>query len=129
MAVPNLLRTDRVSVIEDPGLVPFDWTVMELDYWGREVSQPWYPGWDTRCRSWHKSLRCQGELDHAGAHWADVGRSPAVLRWGMVGYGCADPECIRAPGHDMPHRDGKGISWVPVDPDFFMWDPELGRII
>ena len=44
-----------------------------------------------------------------------------MLRWGMVGYGCPDPECIRAPGHDMPHRNGKGVSWVPIESDWIDW--------
>jgi hypothetical protein len=72
-----------------------------------------------RCDSVDGSNRCMGEPDHAGPHWADVGRSPAVLRWGMRGYGCADTLCNRKPGHELPHRDGRGVSWwfVPKDAD------------
>lgn len=77
---------------------------------------------DPRCVSEQGSYRCQGSRNHRSAHWADVGRSPAVLKWGMVGYGCSDPTCIRRPGHEMPHRDGKGVSWVPEGDEEY--DPE-----
>ena len=74
-----------------------------------------------RCESVDGVYRCQGDAGHAGAHWADVGRSPAVLRWGMRGYGCFDPECVRAPGHPTPHRNGRGRSWWPIERDSIDW--------
>ena len=43
--------------------------------------------------------------------------SPKVLRWGVVTFGCADPECTREPGHELPHRDGMGKSWAPIQID------------
>lgn len=66
-----------------------------------------------RCESTHGQYRCVGDPDHPGPHWAPLERSRA-LRWGMVGIGCFDPECNREPGHEMPHRDGHGRSWVPL---------------
>jgi hypothetical protein len=92
------------------------------------------PMWPTtalpkRCESIDGSLRCQGDDDHRGPHWADVGRGNAVLRWGMRGYGCFDSECIRAPGHAEPHRNGLGMSWVPIDPDYMLWTPDEGRVL
>lgn len=70
-----------------------------------------------RCASIHGALRCCDLEGHGGAHWADVGASPAVLRWGMSGYGCADNRCNRKPGHEGSHRDGRGTSWWPIDAD------------
>lgn len=77
-------------------------------------------GRDLRCNAEFGTLRCQGEIDHPGDHWADNGtRTNAVLRWGVHSfYGCPDPSCVRKPGHPMPHRDGRGHSWEPyVEPD------------
>jgi hypothetical protein len=74
------------------------------------------PTTQKRCPEKHNVLQCQGSEGHRGRHWADTGRSPAVLRWGVeVGYGCADTECVREPGHELPHRNGKGLSWWPED--------------
>lgn len=81
----------------------------------------WITGERERCESVDGVMRCQGLDGHFGPHWADVGKSPAVLRWGMRGYGCSDIDCIRAPGHSLPHRNGRGTSWWPIDPDWIDW--------
>lgn len=75
-----------------------------------------------RCESTQGALRCCGEVNHLGDHWADTGRAPAVFRWGMTGYGCSDTTCIRVPGHELPHRDGKGCSWRPCGIDEYNED-------
>lgn len=75
------------------------------------------PKQDGRCESVLRHWRCQRPDGHEGVHQADVGRSPAVLRWGMGVWGCDDPDCIREPGHERPHRDGTGMAWWPAKSD------------
>jgi hypothetical protein len=77
-----------------------------------------------RCPSEHGQWRCVWELGHGGAHTAPQEGNRAV-RWGMVGIGCCDPLCNRRPDHAGPHRDGHGLSWVPIDDvdydEFLAW--------
>lgn len=67
-----------------------------------------------RCTSTHGSFRCVGSEDHAGPHWAPT-TGDRAFRWGMSGWGCFDPMCVKSPGHERPHNDGKGCSWWPMD--------------
>lgn len=68
-----------------------------------------------RCDSQQGGYTCCDVKEHWGHHWADLGLRS--LRWGVVMTGCADPQCIREVGHDLPHRNGRGMSWgSPLEP-------------
>jgi len=69
-----------------------------------------------RCSSIHGQYRCQSEVEeHELPHWAQLVDEAAAIRWGVVEIGCYDPQCKEKPGHQLPHRDGRGCSWVPAD--------------
>lgn len=67
-----------------------------------------------RCESRDNSFRCVGEEGHHGCHWAPLVGDKA-FRWGMRGWGCFDPICVKRPGHPMPHNDGRGTTWWPPE--------------
>lgn len=69
-----------------------------------------------RCDSVRGSLRCVGTTGHASPHWAPT-TGHRAMRWGMSGEGCFDPDCVKTPGHQAPHNDGKGRSWWPMTDD------------
>lgn len=76
-------------------------------------------GRDWRCPEERGAWRCQGENGHPGDHWIENGHQRgAVLRWSVVSfYGCPDTSCILDPGHALPHKDGRGRAWAPVEVD------------
>ena len=70
----------------------------------------------SRCASRHGVYRCVRAEEHGGAHVAPLSGNRA-MRWGMHGIGCCDPDCVRKPDHPSPHRNGRGVSWWPIDAD------------
>ena len=69
---------------------------------------------DNRCESRSLVYRCVREYAHEGIHYAPLEGNRA-WRWGMSGWGCCDPKCICEPNHELPHRDGRGTSWWPIE--------------
>lgn len=68
----------------------------------------------TRCDSTDGVWQCIRYADHAGPHLANFDGNLA-LRWGMRGFGCCDPWCVRRPNHPGEHNDGNGVTWWPID--------------
>ncbi len=84
----------------------------------------------TRCSSMlNAGIQCvdrEGHFDNRHPHWAQCSPS-GVTRWGVVTHGnCGDNECNRSYNHEMPHRDGRGRSWWPLDEEDLKELEEMG---
>lgn len=78
-----------------------------------------------RCPSERGAARCMERAGHPGFHWSDVGASPAVLVWSGSYTGRRCPGrldlnrwCVKTPGHERGHNDGRGLTWHEDD----QWD-------